>query len=123
MQIMSTNFAWKHEYDVKLWRHKHRTPNTKGHHMPLNETPMNIFCARHWSTPFCKLAELAQDIVNNMLSGKSVGVKFDACWRSFTYKVNSRGPSDKHWVDPRVTPRVVNLYPQQHYTAVCLANN
>jgi len=31
MHIMSTNFAkplvWKHEYDVKLWRHKQRTPN------------------------------------------------------------------------------------------------
>jgi len=43
MHIMSTNFAktlvWKHEYDVKLWRHKQRTPNTNDHHMPLNETP------------------------------------------------------------------------------------
>jgi len=30
---MSTNFVqtlvWKHEYDVKLWRHKQRTSNTK----------------------------------------------------------------------------------------------
>jgi len=25
---MSTNFAWKHEYDVKLWCHNQRTPNT-----------------------------------------------------------------------------------------------
>jgi len=35
---MSTNFAkrlvWKHEYDVKLWRHKERTPNTNDHHVP-----------------------------------------------------------------------------------------
>ena len=45
------NFAktlvWKNEYDVKLWRHKNRTPQTNDHHMPLNETPMKIFCARH----------------------------------------------------------------------------
>jgi len=43
MHIMSTHFAktlvWKHEYDVKLWRHKHRTPQTNDHHMSLNETP------------------------------------------------------------------------------------
>jgi len=43
MPIMSTNFAktlvWKHEYDVKLWRHKDRTPHTNDHHMPLNEHP------------------------------------------------------------------------------------
>jgi len=35
MRIMSTNFAkmlaWKHEYDVKLWRHKDRTPETNDH--------------------------------------------------------------------------------------------
>jgi len=39
MRIMSTNFAktlvWKHEYDVELWRHKDRTPQTTNHHMPL----------------------------------------------------------------------------------------
>jgi len=39
MHIMSTNFAktlvWKHENDVKLWRHKKRTPND--HHMTLNQ--------------------------------------------------------------------------------------
>jgi len=33
MPIMSTNFAktlvWKHEYDVKLWPNKERTPNRK----------------------------------------------------------------------------------------------
>jgi len=41
MHNVSTNFAktlvWKYEYDVKLCRHKKRTPNTNGHHMPLNE--------------------------------------------------------------------------------------
>ena len=52
MHIMSTNFAktliWKHEYDVKVWRHKQRTPNANDHHMPLNEKPpMKIFCVRH----------------------------------------------------------------------------
>jgi len=31
--------VWKHEYDVKLCRYKHRTPNTNDHHMPLNENP------------------------------------------------------------------------------------
>jgi len=41
-------FVWKNEYHVKLWRYKHRTPNTIDHHMPLNEnTPMKIFCVRH----------------------------------------------------------------------------
>jgi len=48
MHIMSTNFAktlvWKYDYDVKLWRHKQRTPNTNDHHMPLNEIhPHEIF--------------------------------------------------------------------------------
>ena len=48
MPIMSTNVAWKHEYDVKLWRHKQRTPNANDHHMPLKETPpMKIFWVRH----------------------------------------------------------------------------
>jgi len=46
---MSTNFAktlvWKHEYDVKLWRHKQRTPNTNDHHMPLKENPPWKFSA------------------------------------------------------------------------------
>jgi len=51
---MSTNVAktlvWKHEYDVKWWRHKQRTPNTNDHHMPLIETlAVKIFCRRHWS--------------------------------------------------------------------------
>ena len=47
---MSTNFAWNHEYDVKFWRHKKRTPNTNDHHMLLNEPPSKkIFCVRHWA--------------------------------------------------------------------------
>ena len=46
---LSQNVVWKHEYDVKLWRHKQRKPNTSDHRMPLNETPsMKIFCVRHW---------------------------------------------------------------------------
>jgi len=52
IHIMSTNFAkklvWKHECDVKLWRHKQRIPNTNDHRMPPNETPMKIFCVRRW---------------------------------------------------------------------------
>ena len=43
MPIMLTNFARKHEYDVNLWRHKQRTPNTNDHHLPLNETPHENF--------------------------------------------------------------------------------
>jgi len=39
----STNFAetlvWKHEYDVKLWHHNLRAPNTNDYHMTLNELP------------------------------------------------------------------------------------
>ena len=39
---MSTNFTktlvWKQDYDVILWRHKQRTPNTNDYPMPLNET-------------------------------------------------------------------------------------
>ena len=34
------NFAWKHEYDVKIGRHKQHTPNANDHHMPLNVTPL-----------------------------------------------------------------------------------
>jgi len=37
--------VWKHEYDLKLWRHKQRTPNTNDHHIPLNETPPWKFSA------------------------------------------------------------------------------
>jgi len=36
VHIMSTNFAktlfFKHKYDVRLWRHKQRTPKTNDHH-------------------------------------------------------------------------------------------
>ena len=50
---MLTNFTktlvWKQDYDVILWRHKQRTPNTNDYPMPLNETPpMKSFCVRHW---------------------------------------------------------------------------
>ena len=56
---VSTNFAktlvWKPECDIKLWRHKHRTPNINDHHMPLNETPpMKIFCVSHWCRLWCR---------------------------------------------------------------------
>ena len=47
MHIVSTDFAktlvWKHEYDVKLWRHKQYTPNINDHHMTLNENPHEKF--------------------------------------------------------------------------------
>ena len=49
MHIMSTNLAktlvWKQENDVKLWRHKQRTPNANDHHMTLNQTPPWKFSA------------------------------------------------------------------------------
>jgi len=52
---MSTNVAktlvWKHGNDVKLWRHKQRTPNTNDHHMTLNQSPPIIFCVRHCLHP------------------------------------------------------------------------
>ena len=35
------NVAWKHEYDVKMWRHKQHTPITNDHHMLLNEPHEN----------------------------------------------------------------------------------
>jgi len=40
-----------------IWReivtsHKDRTPQTNEHHMPLNESPMKIFCVRHCRAPF-----------------------------------------------------------------------
>jgi len=39
---MSINFVktlvWKHDYDVKLWRHKERTPNTNDHQSPSHES-------------------------------------------------------------------------------------
>ena len=33
------NVGLETENDVKLWRHKERTPNTNDHHMTLNEPP------------------------------------------------------------------------------------
>jgi len=49
MHIVSTNFVktlvLKQEYDVKLWRHKQRTPNTNDHHVPFNEPPPWKFSA------------------------------------------------------------------------------
>jgi len=40
------NVVWKREYDVKLWRYKQQTPNTKDQHMPVNEPPHHeIFSA------------------------------------------------------------------------------
>ena len=52
---MSTNFAetlvWKHEYDVKMWRHKQLTPNKNDdicHWMNREPPPMKTFCVRHW---------------------------------------------------------------------------
>jgi len=49
MHIMSTNFAKtlvsRHDYDVKLRRHKDHKPQTNDHHMPLNETPPWKFSA------------------------------------------------------------------------------
>jgi len=49
-----------------------------------------------------------------------IGVKFDACGRSFTYKANNRGPSDEPWGTPRLTPWVADL---NHPTTVycCLS--
>ena len=57
MHTMSANFAktlvWKHGNDVKLWRHKQRTPKTNNHHMTLNQTPpMKICCVRHCFQPY-----------------------------------------------------------------------
>jgi len=47
---LAKTLVWKHEHDVKLWLHKQHTPNTNDHHVPLNEnSPMKIFCVRHWS--------------------------------------------------------------------------
>ena len=64
MHTMSTNFAktlvWKHGNDVKLWRHKQRTPKTNNHHMTLNQTtPMKIFYVRHCTPePWGKLTHI-----------------------------------------------------------------
>jgi len=43
MHIMPTNIAktlvWKHEYNVKLWRHKHHTSNKNDHHIATEWNP------------------------------------------------------------------------------------
>jgi len=48
---MSTNFAktlvWKQDYDVKVWRHNQRTPNTNLPYATEWTLPMKIFCVRH----------------------------------------------------------------------------
>jgi len=38
----------KHKYDVKLWRHKQRTPNTNDTIRHWMKLLMKIFCVRHW---------------------------------------------------------------------------
>jgi len=43
IKYFAKTLVWKHEYDVRLWRHKQRTPNTNVHHMPMTETPNEIF--------------------------------------------------------------------------------
>jgi len=48
--------VWKQDYDVILWRHKQRTPNTNDYPMPLNEppnekflrTPLSVHIFRTW---------------------------------------------------------------------------
>jgi len=72
MPIVSTNFAWKHEYDVKLWRQKQRTPNTNDHHMPQNETPhekflrtpllINLLLLRHIPYPLTRRSNDSQQV-------------------------------------------------------------
>ena len=42
---LAKTLVWKYDYDVKLWRHKQRTPNINDHHMPLNEIPPWKFSA------------------------------------------------------------------------------
>jgi len=47
-QTSPKTLVWKQDYDVKLWCHNQRTPNTNDYPMPLNETyPIKIFCVRH----------------------------------------------------------------------------
>jgi len=84
MHNVSTNFAkslaWKHEYDVKLWRHKHPIPNTNNHHMPLNDPPW-IFSAyatdrwcyffnRRYETLFANWNTLERNAGRNATWGK-----------------------------------------------------
>jgi len=55
---MSTNFAktlvWTQDYDVKLWRHNQRTPNTNVYPTPLNETPHENFLRTPLSSPYTR---------------------------------------------------------------------
>ena len=75
MHALSTSFAktlvWKHEYDVELCRHKQHTPNTNDYYIPLNETPMKIFCACHYK-PVCSTGKSYEgegvQLFNNKLS-------------------------------------------------------
>jgi len=57
---MSTNFAktlvWKQDYDVILWRHKQRTPNTKKYKLPY---------ATEWTPPPWKVSAYATDRLQN----------------------------------------------------------
>ena len=71
---MSTNFAktlvWKQDYDIILWRHKQRTPNTNDYPMPLNETPpMKSFCVRHchWRIEFASEAKRLVYVAESLL--------------------------------------------------------
>ena len=70
MHIVSTNFAktlvWNPEYDVKLWRHKQRTPNTNDHHIPLTETPHENFLR----TPLCWMTHSAVFVAAAALQNK-----------------------------------------------------
>jgi len=67
---MSTNFArtlaWKHDHDVKLWRHKHW----------MNPSPTKIFCVRHWHKMYIILHALSLVVqcasVMNILSASPV---------------------------------------------------
>jgi len=45
VQTSPKRWFGKHEYDVKVWCHKQRTPNTNDTHMPLNESPKWKFSA------------------------------------------------------------------------------
>jgi len=67
MPIMATNFAktlvCKHEYDVKLGRHKEHTPNANDHHMPLNEPPPLKISA--YATGFTNPADVCSSAVYN----------------------------------------------------------
>ena len=83
MHIMSTNFAKtlirQYEYDVKLLRHKQRTPNTNDHHMSLNETTQLKFSA--YATD-CTVAVVV-DTVHSCLSSAQKNWSIFDCFTSF----------------------------------------